>query len=44
MNFLKGVMFGTVLTASAMMMYSEGIDESKKKIMKKGKQFAKNFF
>ena len=44
MNFLKGVMFGTVLTASAMIMYSDGIDNSKRKIIKKGKQFAKNIF
>lgn len=44
MNFLKGVVFGTVLTASTMMMYSEGIDASKKKMIKKGKQFARNMF
>ena len=44
MNFLKGVMFGTIITASTMMMYSEGIDESKKRIIKRGKQFAKNIF
>ncbi len=41
MKFIKGVMLGTALTASAMMMYSGSIDESKKKMMKKGKQFAK---
>ena len=44
MNFLKGVMFGAIVTASTMMMYSEGIDISKKKMMKKGKQFMKNIF
>ena len=41
MNFIKGVMLGTLITAGTMMMYSEGIDESKKKMMRKGKQIAK---
>lgn len=41
MNFMKGVMIGSIITAGTMMMYSEGIDNSKKIIMKKGKQFAK---
>ena len=41
MKFMKGVMLGTALTASAMMMYSGSIDDTKKKMMKKGKQFAK---
>lgn len=44
MNFIKGVMFGTILTASTMMMYSEDIDERKKKMLKRGKQFAKSIF
>lgn len=39
MRFTKGLMLGTVLTAGAMMLYSEGIDHSKKKMVKKGKQF-----
>lgn len=39
MKFMKGVMLGTMVTAGAMMMYSDTIDNSKKKIMKKGKQF-----
>ena len=38
MKFVKGVALGAIITASAMMMYSEGIDDNKKKIMKKGKQ------
>ena len=38
MNFIKGVMLGTIITAGTMMMYSEGIDESKKKMLKKGRQ------
>ena len=41
MNFMKGVMIGTLITATTMMMYSEGIDESKKKMLRKGKQIAR---
>lgn len=41
MKFTKGVILGSIITAGAMMMYSEGIDTSKKKMMKKGKQLAK---
>ena len=39
MKFTKGLMIGSLLTAGAMMMYSEGIDNNKKKMVKKGKQF-----
>ena len=41
MSFMKGVMLGSLITAGTIMMYSEGIDESKKKMMRKGKQIAK---
>jgi len=41
MKFLKGVMIGTLVTASAMMIYSENIDDGKKKMVKKGRQFAR---
>lgn len=41
MSFMKGVMIGSLITAGTMMMYSEGIDENKKKMMKKGKQIAR---
>ncbi len=41
MKFTKGLMLGTLITAGAMMMYSEGVDSSKKKMVKKGKQFMK---
>lgn len=41
MKFMKGVMLGTMVTAGAMMMYSDTIDTSKKKMVKKGKQFMK---
>ena len=41
MSFVKGIMIGSLITAGTMMMYSEGVDENKKKMMKKGKQIAK---
>ena len=41
MNFVKGIMVGSIITAGTMLMYSEGLDENKKKVMKKGKQFMK---
>ncbi len=41
MSFMKGVMIGSLITAGTMMMYSEGIDENKKKMLKKGKQIVK---
>lgn len=44
MKFAKGLAIGALITASAMMMYSEGIDESKKKIMRKGKQMMRRIW
>ena len=41
MSFVKGVVLGSLITAGTMMMYSEGLDENKKKMMKKGKQIAR---
>ena len=41
MRFMKGVMLGTIVTAGAMMMYSETVDNNKRKMIRKGKQFAK---
>jgi hypothetical protein len=41
MKFVKGVMLGTLITASAMILYSENVDDEKKKMVKKGKQFAR---
>lgn len=38
MRFAKGVAFGALITAGAMMMYSEEFDNTKKKMIKKGKQ------
>ncbi len=41
MNFVKGVMIGSIITAGTMLMYSEGLDDNKKKMMRKGKHFFK---
>ncbi len=42
MKFIKGMMIGTLISAGVLMMYSEGNNMmNKKKMMKKGKQFAK---
>lgn len=41
MNFMKGVMIGSLITVGTMMMYSENLDANKKKMMKMGKQMAK---
>lgn len=41
MKFVKGMMIGSLVTAGAMMMYSETVDNSKRKMIKKGKQFVK---
>lgn len=41
MKFMKGIVLGSLITAGTMMMYSEGIDESKKKMIKKGKQIVR---
>lgn len=38
MKFAKGMAMGALIAAGAMMIYSENIDDSKKRIMKKGKQ------
>ena len=39
MRFTKGLMLGTAITAGMMMLYSEGVENSKKKMIKKGKHF-----
>ena len=43
MKFAKGVAMGALITAGAMILYSEGIDESKKKMIKKGRQIIRKF-
>ena len=39
MNFVKGMVVGTMISAGIMMMYADGMN--KKNVMKKGKQMAK---
>ncbi len=41
MKFIKGVMIGGLITTGLIMMYTESDMMNKKKLMKKGKQFAK---
>jgi len=41
MKFIKGVMIGGLITTGLVMMYTETGMMNKKKMMKKGKQFAK---
>lgn len=41
MKFVKGVMIGGLITTGLVMMYAENDVMNKKKLMKKGKQFAK---
>lgn len=41
MNFVKGVLVGTMVSAGIMMLYSDAMSMNKKTMMKKGKQMAK---
>ena len=41
MKFVKGMIMGGIVSAGAMMLYSDGINTNKKKMIKKSKQFAK---
>lgn len=41
MKFTKGLMIGSLITAGAMMAYSENVEHSKKRMVKKGKQLMK---
>lgn len=42
MNFIKGVILGTVISAGAWMLYKETNKNSRSKVMKQGKKFMKN--
>ena len=42
MNFIKGVIIGTAVSASAIMLYTETSKMNTKKMMKKGKKFMKS--
>ncbi len=41
MKFIKGVMIGGLITTGMMMMYSEASNQTKKKVMKKGRNMMK---
>jgi len=41
MNFFKGVIVGTMVTAGTVIMYKEGIINGGNKFIKKGKKLAK---
>lgn len=41
MKFIKGMLIGGIVTAGIAMMYSETMDQNKRRMMKKGKQFVK---
>lgn len=41
MKFMKGMLIGGLVTAGIAMMYAETMDQNKRRMMKKGKQFAK---
>ena len=41
MKFVKGMLIGGIVTAGVAMMYSEAMGDNKRKMMKKGKKFAK---
>lgn len=41
MKFVKGIVIGGLITTGLIMMYTETDMMNKKKIMKRGKQFAK---
>ena len=41
MKFMKGMLIGGIVTAGIAMMYAETMDQSKRRMMKKGRQFVK---
>ena len=41
MKFIKGVMIGGLITTGMIMMYSEASNQTKKKVMKKGRNVLK---
>lgn len=42
MNFIKGVIVGTAISAGAWMLYSESTKTGRNKLMRNGKKFLKN--
>ena len=41
MKFIKGMMVGTLISAGLVMMYTESMENGKRKMIKKGRQFAR---
>ncbi len=41
MKFIKGMLIGGIVTAGVAMVYAETMGQSKRRMMKKGKQIAK---
>ena len=41
MKFVKGMLFGTIVSAGLAIAYTETMGQNKKKLMKKGKQMIK---
>lgn len=41
MKFIKGMLIGGLMSAGIAMMYADSMTNSKKKMIKKGRQFAK---
>ena len=41
MKFIKGMVVGTLLSAGIVMMYQDGMENNRKKWIKKGRQFAR---
>lgn len=41
MSFVKGMIIGGIVTAGLAMMYSDTMEQSKKRMMKKGKKLAR---
>lgn len=41
MKFVKGIIVGSLISAGVVMAYTDSMNGTKKKMMKKGKQFAK---
>lgn len=42
MKFLKGIIWGTAISAGAFMLYNEATKTGKNKLMKQGKKIMKN--
>ena len=41
MKFVKGMVVGTLVSAGIVMMYTESMSSNKKKMIRKGRQFAR---